>query len=92
MTPADVLDAAADQIERHGWAQLVFDAKDGSRCVLGAINRVVGSTYIQRDRSKELLWAYIGQSPMYWNDKPGRTADEVIETLRKAAAAARWTE
>lgn len=92
MTPADVLDAAADLLESDGWIQGEEQTEHG-RCVVGALVGSVGEEASLRTfcAAHDLLAVRVGPVPL-WNDEPERTADEVIETLRKVAAEARWSE
>lgn len=96
MTPQDVLRQAADLIERTGWCRRAFArdkrrrvvgfySKDACRfCVRGAIYRV-GGAGLNGDIER-LLKRHIGTRHISdWNDAPGRTKDEVIATLRRAA-------
>lgn len=106
-TDADVLDGAADIIERNGWwRQYYYDPgsqlpmRDCAVCARGAINLAANGKNPNRlsDVGQDALRAlerYLGISGEYphsvadWNDKPGRTAEEVIAALRGAAAAER---
>ena len=87
-TVAEVLNAAADLIEKRGWCQhLAFDP-DGRHCALGAIwaQRCPGP--LEREAVAAVRRAtgspFVGE----WNDAPQRTKEEVVEALRKAAALA----
>jgi hypothetical protein len=89
LTPAEVLDAAADYIRTHGWAQWQFKTCDGHVCALGAIYEVVGGYGDDRlafDAAEDALIRTVGQTIGEWNDAPSRTADEVMDTLMEAAA------
>lgn len=109
---ADILDEAANVIERNGWIQgdyvnqrQIEDGKgpgDCACCARGAINTAAGgSPYndyllvaIEASNAVE-TWltnsGAIGEtlSLVEWNDKDGRTADDVITALRGAAQAER---
>ncbi len=85
---ADVMNGAADLIERDGWAQGQYlNVHTGGRCADGAITAAgVGVTYYVRNQAREVLRAYIGgNAPVIWNDVPGRTKAEVVAALRAAA-------
>lgn len=90
-TKADLL-AAAELLERDGWCQGHFKNKVGQRCLRGAlIAATANDGYINTKRLVEATEAieaahdgrFYGAT---WNDRPGRTADEVIALLREAAA------
>lgn len=100
---ADVLDAAADLLEKPGaWIKgdLALDASgeavdpsDSNAscwCVMGATERVSDASWARRARNA--FRAVIGgwnKSIPEWNDAPGRTQAEVVAKLREAAALAR---
>lgn len=85
MSPAEVLERAAEYIEEHGWIQDPCSAQ-GPQCVGNAIAFVNKPQY----RAQEMFWRYLGLSSIAdvwaWNDTPGRTAEEVCRTLREVAA------
>lgn len=82
---------AADYIEQHGWCQQVLQDMDGRVCLLGALSfvasgslcsvRLVGQVgrYLKRTGLTKRGTAVV------WNDKPGRTKEEVVAVLRGAA-------
>ena len=88
MTPADVLRKAADYIEVHGWVQ-GRPQEAGSVCVARAI-RVCATGTRQFLEARAPLLSALGMDHALdlpnWNDTPGRTAEEVIATLRSVAA------
>jgi hypothetical protein len=94
------LRAAADVLERGGWAQGDYVTDDGCRCAIGALVVVCGGSagestvpFDDLPRLRTLMGAVERQTgiPRWdidaWNDEPGRTAAEVIATLRAAAEA-----
>ena len=84
MTPDEVLDRAADEITIRGWTQGLFEDPEGRVCAVGAINRTTAQA-TERIRAGWVLTFFIqGQVPI-WNDAPGRTQDEVVDTFRLAA-------
>ncbi len=114
-TVADVLDAAADHIQQHGWAQGSYRTPDGCCCARGAIavtrgdyDGCVNADDVDAEKALEELGDYLvehdlvdvseddrgqGVCPIItWNDEPGRTADEVIGTLRRVAAEQRTAQ
>jgi len=99
---ADVLDEAANIIERNGWTQGDYHRPDGSKSprdcpvdTTGALNLALGadtpSHDIRPDSPAEVaLMRYLGiEYVPGWNDEEGRTVEEVIAALRGAAAAER---
>lgn len=121
-TTSEVLDLAADDIQRNGWAQGPAGMRvDGPHCILGAIGAVLetkaypsnyptagGLAYDMHEVGKtaagEAMIDYLptpawstsgmpGYSRVYrWNDAGIRTAEEVVEALRAAAAIQRAYE
>lgn len=96
---ADMLDDAADNLERNGWTQGALQEHDGRRCAMGALGAVrctgneasliaigamsylaieVGATY-------DLPDVAIAE----WNDAEGRTEQDVLDAMRRAAKRAR---
>lgn len=85
---------AADLLEK-GWCQsncatnksgmpIEFWFEDACRfCALGAIWRSYAPQDSSRDRVTALLLAKVGKIHA-WNDKPGRTQQEVVEAVRAA--------
>ncbi len=74
-----VLLNAADYIERNGWCQ--HAERLGTRaCVIGALKQVArGEVYWKAGAE---LRQGIGASISFWNDEPGQTVENVLETLR----------
>lgn len=86
MTPKQVLEAAANRIERLGWCQRRNGVKygDGPNCAVGAMIAV--STISDARPAQIRVENFLGVPRlMEWNDAPGRTAEEVIAALRAAA-------
>jgi hypothetical protein len=90
---ARTLEAGALELEVHGWAQSVpYVAVDGTRCLVGGINAARGA---EANDVQGAYHVFFG-GPFYerpmtqtlagWNDKPGRTAEEVIFVLRLRAS------
>lgn len=93
---ADVLDAAANHLEEHGWCRGHFFNDQGHHCALGAIN-LVTSNYrdrVLRDSAVNLLMGFVVQdhsqlhigkgSIISWNDAL-RDKRVVIRTFRRLA-------
>lgn len=89
-TAADVLNAAADLIEENGWCQGWSEDSLGRHCTLGAV-AAVGKpepAEVITNAVEHLRRATGVVGVASWNDEDGRTKEEVVETLRKAAALA----
>jgi hypothetical protein len=71
--------AAADYIEQHGWCQHIGKI-NGHVCASVALN-MVGCP----NMSWLALTHLVGRSIPRWNDAPGRTKEEVVAAMRKAA-------
>jgi hypothetical protein len=81
-----LLDAAA-YIERHGWCQFNTKKRDGRVCLVGAMWEVdhgrasdeykTATTKLRNRLNTNFI--------MHWNDVDGRTKDEVLTALRRAA-------
>lgn len=92
MTPQDVLRQAADLIERTGWCQGdIYELGENGilgYCAEGAIREVAdksGERFDIRDLLALAETGTDGDALYVWNDTPGRTKEEVIATLRRAA-------
>lgn len=99
MTPADVLEKAADLLMYSGWCQ-GFYAKDikGRKvlerdpsacrfCAIGAVLRVGrGHAEAVRGAYAALQRVVPGERIAKWNDAPGRRRTEVVATMRSVAA------
>jgi hypothetical protein len=80
---------AADYIEKYGWCQHSH-SKAGTVCLWGAICEANGGDGRLCDDAYDKVETFL-QNPIgaiNWNDAPGRTKDEVIALLRKAAVMA----
>jgi hypothetical protein len=87
---ADLLDGAADIIERDGWCQKALE-RDGAVCALGALNKAaLGDAYGLLSSHPNGLLAFgalfrrVGMLHL-WNNEPERTKQEVLDEFRKAA-------
>lgn len=77
--------AAADLIERRGWCQGQRVDENGAVCVSAAIvetSHLADPYRIYRMRTFDALFAKTGEPSPYWNDRPERTKEEVVEVLR----------
>ena len=94
MNAADVLDKAADVIERDGWCRHEYHDPEGRHCTVGAIEAAViqeGHFPISEtiDEAEDSLDRWLGQSVAAWNDDIARDVREVITSLRECAASLR---
>ena len=77
---------AADLIEKKGWIQGANWRPGRGFCVFGAIDRVAkndGPAF--NDAVKRVYSLIEGHGIAKWNDEPGRTKEEVLAMLRRAA-------
>ncbi len=84
---ADVLNGAADLIERDGWMQGGFT--DGTRrCASQAIYDATarGSNLVSFHEARDVFAESVQTELTWgWNDIPGRTKADVVAALRAAA-------
>jgi hypothetical protein len=87
---ADVLDDAADLLERGGWIRGALEDR-GAHCALGALV-VVDLENQHRYLARAALAKQVGLNPdragnwlANWNDDPLRTRQEVLDAFRAAA-------
>jgi len=89
LTPADVLERAANYMDAHGKCNGMLQSADGRACIHGAISAAVGSA--------PMYWAHLGACSVLW-DHIGRvvtsnfsdTVDQPTATSTMRAAAALW--
>jgi hypothetical protein len=93
---SEYLELTALVIERFGWHQGDLRGKGGGRCILGAqqaLHRLgYGTPHTHRQAAAALNTALShsgGGSYETWNDRPGRTLDQVLTLLRSTATALR---
>jgi hypothetical protein len=88
---ADVLNGAADLIERDGWVQRQFGVTNGPRCISGAL-LAINKKVDPKHPAYRTVVTYLGLGDSYylswWNDAVGRTEAEVVTALRAAAECA----
>lgn len=86
MTPATILNRAADRLEKPGaWGQGLPGRQGGAVCALAAI-RDAAETCSEANAAQNVLRRLIDNRYIAdWNDVPGRTQSEVVTTLREAA-------
>jgi hypothetical protein len=89
MNASELLNAAADYIEKHGWQQGELGHVGGPVCILGSLIYADGSSNSRAiDQSVTLIRDRIGGGKLSvaaWNDHPDRTLKDVLRTLRLAA-------
>jgi hypothetical protein len=97
---AEVMEESARRIDRRGFAQKMFwDPDTNKYCMRGMITQVVFERYLGLrtfpdgidvwgaiiDGCDLVLSTQLGTGVAVWNDEPGRTTDEVVRELTKAA-------
>lgn len=101
MTPAEILDAAADHVEKVGWIQgSLYDYSAENRetsrcCAIGALEMASGVrvdprlNYYAMYEARRILADHLGTDSQSgipnWNDDEERTQGEVVTALREAA-------
>jgi hypothetical protein len=96
---AQDLRAAADVLRRDGWTQKCFHDETGAHCMVGAVDVAIDPEWEKAGdwdaeqserwaKARRVLMAVVGDQLTEFNDKSGRTADEVIAALEAAADAA----
>jgi hypothetical protein len=103
MTAPDLIDAAADWLDTHGWIQgqiainklgqacLATGPHAASACAMGALFLAVGPGNITLLSiiASDVCSAWLDMPLETFNDAEGRTKAEVINALRTIAAAER---
>jgi hypothetical protein len=100
VTERDVLHRAADLLEEFGWCQnteamtlagepcKAADSNAVSFCIGGAAERACLDLGVDAPYSSVFYEGILGiERYVSWNDKPGRTREEVISHLRATAEA-----
>lgn len=96
---ADLLDAAADAIEKYGHTKYVGGNKDVGFCTIGAVTAVACEPVFSRDshpcsrilrhQALDTVATVAGLTSFVsiprWNDEDERTQQDVLDVLRKAA-------
>lgn len=83
----ETLSACADRIERNGWCQFEPIGEDGkSMCAVATIDELTRQDPYLYGEVSAALKAHLGvRNLVAWNDRAGRTKDEVVATFRDAA-------
>jgi hypothetical protein len=89
-----LLNDAADIIEREGHAQKTMRDSYGRYCAVGAMREAARKRDVMKlyaQRAEVVLLRHLNAAQQVftvanWNDEPGRTGSEVVATLRAVAA------
>lgn len=91
MTTEEVLAGAADLLEKRGWCQNITEDSAGRLCLVGALRKMApGDREYFSARAAVCQELHLSEREMKlsahidWNNAPGRTAEEVITTLRNS--------
>ena len=89
MTPDQILDRAADLLERDGWQRGEYGPRTlrGPRCVVGSLMAARGiDDYRPYDVAHSALKNEVGGGSLtIWNDEVVKDKRQVIRTLRRTA-------
>lgn len=92
-TALDLL-KTAQLLRDEGWVQGAFGSRGYPKCASRALNIVTDWDFGRYMEAYMRLGNYIDKQYgrcvgglLVWNDMPGRTADEVIGTIKRAATA-----
>ncbi len=86
LTAVEVLRAIPDHLDTNGWCQGNDHNDEGAACLRGAINDLAPAGPIRGEVNLRLV-VHVGGSIVSWNDRPGRTVEEVKEAVLAAADA-----
>lgn len=101
MTPTELIHEAADVIRERGWVQHRIRDEKGRVCAVGAIDTVAAplwptGTGVRRAALRLLRLTADSSGRVYsltsWNDRPGRTKEEVLALFEQAEKNARMVE
>lgn len=98
-TPADILEAAADELDARGWQRHHVGTNDGPKCAIGAINFVAtGDSYdtpatdmnlyqAKRAtlRARAALCNELDENVAVFNDKTAKDKRYVTRAMRRTA-------
>lgn len=91
---AKVLETAAEVINERGWCQGIYRKDSGEVCAIGALVTADCRLELGGQAYPRAVGAVSGaahrldpevMSVVEWNDRPGRTKDEVVQLLRDTA-------
>lgn len=99
---AEVLEETVKRVEQDGFGQRDFWNPDtGKYCTRGHYTQVVLDKYLGMKIDGRDIWTmiiaacdmvmsmHLGQGVAVWNDKPGRTQEDVVTALTASASEAR---
>lgn len=81
---------AAEYLRSHGWESGLWRCLiRGSVCMMGAVSKVTEEDFSRSSTPYHeaylRLSSYAGRCAVAWNDQPGRTVEQVIDLLERAA-------
>lgn len=85
---------AAQYLRKYGWLRGQWTSRHNSACLMGAVSMITeAATPLARNTPPyasvyKHLHNQLGRCPVAWNDGSGRTKEQVIELLEKAAEVA----
>ena len=83
MDHMEIREKAAQLIEKRGWCQHRYFGDNGELCIVGALDSVGAPENVCTQIMNELNCGISS-----WNDRAGRTVDEVLAALRGTLRAA----
>jgi hypothetical protein len=87
--PVDVLECALAILHKRGWCQGHRMDSHGRVCALGAIDQTKASPMLRHAASRALERLVGYDEVAWWNDRGGRTFEEVVELFQRAIRCAR---
>lgn len=92
MTPEEVLEKAVDVLHTYGWTQGSSGNHVDGYCAIGAVYQATDGDCSAASKALALLHQETGFAPgrlvhpvARWNDATGRTVEDVILAMKKAA-------
>lgn len=94
ITPADVLDKAADILDERGWCRHTYtNHVTGHHCAVGAIRAAADALetemrdgwYVDAFRASVALTDDVGSTVQYWNDHVVKDKRQVTRAMRRVA-------
>jgi len=87
-TVPEILECAADLIEKRGLARRTFfDSRKGSFCTVGAMRQCAHGDVFGGPcwEAEKFLFDQLGVSVVKWNDNPNRRKSTIVRALRRFA-------
>lgn len=86
-----IFERAAAAIEKHGHSIGQLENSRGQMCVWGALGLVVDGDACKASTATHLMLNHLlpftgGENAINWNNRTGRTKEEVVSMLRTASA------